>query len=40
MKYQEINGDLIEMTLSGEFDVIAHGCNYKKIKIIKSLYNR
>jgi hypothetical protein len=40
MKYQEIQGDLIELALAGSFSVIAHGCNYKKIKIIKSLYNR
>jgi O-acetyl-ADP-ribose deacetylase (regulator of RNase III) len=26
-KYTEVNGDLIEKALSGEFDVIAHGCN-------------
>lgn len=25
--YQEITGDLIELALEGEFDVIAHGCN-------------
>lgn len=25
--YKEINGDLIELALVGEFDVIAHGCN-------------
>lgn len=25
--YKEINGDLIELALMGEFDVIAHGCN-------------
>ena len=27
MKYQEVKGDLIEMALAGDFDVIAHGCN-------------
>lgn len=27
MKYQEIEGNLIELALSGAFDVIAHGCN-------------
>lgn len=26
-KYKEIQGDLIELALKGEFDVIAHGCN-------------
>lgn len=26
-KYKEVKGDLIEMALKGEFDVIAHGCN-------------
>lgn len=25
--YREIEGDLIELALAGEFDVIAHGCN-------------
>lgn len=25
--YQEIEGDLIELALNGNFDVIAHGCN-------------
>lgn len=25
--YKEIEGDLIQLALSGEFDVIAHGCN-------------
>ncbi len=25
--YKEINGDLIELAVNGEFDVIAHGCN-------------
>ena len=25
--YKEIKGDLIELALNGEFDVIAHGCN-------------
>lgn len=25
--YTEIKGDLIKLTLQGEFDVIAHGCN-------------
>jgi O-acetyl-ADP-ribose deacetylase (regulator of RNase III) len=24
---KEINGDLVQMALDGEFDVIAHGCN-------------
>lgn len=27
MNYQEIDGDLIELALKGEFDIIAHGCN-------------
>jgi len=27
MKYQEINGDLIELSRKGKFDIIAHGCN-------------
>lgn len=27
MSYREIKGDLIELTKSGEFDVITHGCN-------------
>lgn len=27
MKYQEIKGDLIEMAMDNQFDVIAHGCN-------------
>lgn len=27
MSYKEVNGDLIELALSGSFDVIAHGCN-------------
>lgn len=27
MKYSEVNGNLIELALKGEFDVIAHGCN-------------
>lgn len=27
MKYEEIEGDLISLALSGQFDVIAHGCN-------------
>lgn len=27
MKYQEIYGDLIELTKQGKFNVIAHGCN-------------
>lgn len=27
MKYQEIEGDLIQLALQGNFDVIAHGCN-------------
>ena len=26
-KYKEIEGDLIELALKGEFDVITHGCN-------------
>lgn len=26
-KYQEIKGDLIDLALSGAFDVIVHGCN-------------
>lgn len=26
-KYREIEGDLIELALASEFDVIAHGCN-------------
>ena len=26
-KYKEIYGDLIELALKGEFDVISHGCN-------------
>ena len=25
--YREIQGDLIELALAGEFDVITHGCN-------------
>ena len=25
--YKEVKGDLIKLTLEGEFDVIAHGCN-------------
>lgn len=25
--YKEINGDLIELAIKGEFDVIVHGCN-------------
>lgn len=25
--YKEINGDLIQLAITGEFDVIAHGCN-------------
>lgn len=25
---QNIKGDLIELALVGEFDVIVHGCNY------------
>ena len=25
--YKEVQGDLIQMALSGEFDVITHGCN-------------
>ena len=27
MNYHEVNGDLIQLALSGNFDVIAHGCN-------------
>lgn len=27
MKYNEIEGDLIELAKQGKFDVIAHGCN-------------
>lgn len=27
MKYKEIQDDLIKLALTGEFDVIAHGCN-------------
>lgn len=27
MKFQEVEGDLITMTLKGNFDVIAHGVN-------------
>lgn len=27
MDYKEIDGDLIQLALQGEFDVIAHGCN-------------
>lgn len=27
MKYTEVHGDLIKLTLEGEFDAIAHGCN-------------
>lgn len=27
MSYKEVKGDLIELTLKGEFDVIAHGVN-------------
>jgi len=27
MIYKEIKGDLIQLALQGEFDVIAHGCN-------------
>lgn len=27
MSYKEIKGDLIALSLSGEFDAIAHGCN-------------
>lgn len=26
-RYQEVEGDLIKLALSGQFDVIAHGCN-------------
>lgn len=32
MKYQEIEGDLIELALAGSFDVIAHGCNCYNIQ--------
>ena len=31
MNYQEINGNLIELSKKGAFDVIAHGANCKKI---------
>lgn len=27
MKYKVVEGDLIQLALAGEFDVIAHGCN-------------
>jgi len=27
MKYEEINGDLIELAKQGKFEVIVHGCN-------------
>ena len=27
MEYKEIDGDLIQLALEGNFDVIAHGCN-------------
>lgn len=27
MSYQEVDGDLIEFALKGNFEVIAHGCN-------------
>lgn len=27
MSYKEIEGDLIQLALAGEFDVITHGCN-------------
>ncbi len=27
MKYKEIIGDLIDMSLSGSFDIITQGCN-------------
>ena len=27
MTYKEIKGDLIKLALSGQFDVITHGCN-------------
>jgi len=30
MKYNEVDGDLIKMSLSKEFDLISHGCNCKK----------
>ena len=30
MKYQEINGDLISLSLQGAFDIIAHGCNFEQ----------
>lgn len=29
-KYNEVDGDLIEMSLNGKFDLISHGCNCKK----------
>ena len=32
MKYQEIIGNLIELSLSGSFDVIAHGCNCQNVQ--------
>lgn len=31
MKYNEVNGNLITLGLSGAFDVIAHGCNCKSV---------
>jgi O-acetyl-ADP-ribose deacetylase (regulator of RNase III) len=27
MSYEEINGDLIQLALTGNFDVVVHGCN-------------
>jgi len=27
MKYQEIEGNLVELALNGQFNIIAHGCN-------------
>ena len=27
MKYEEIDGDIIELAKSGEYDVVIHGCN-------------
>lgn len=29
--YKEINGDLIELALNAEFDVIVHGCNCQNV---------
>lgn len=31
MNYKEIEGDLIELALKGNFDVIAHGCNCQSV---------